>query len=290
MTENTQLTTTTEGPMSKLEALQFQAKAMIASGLMPKGITTVSQVITLALMGQALNIPAIVAVNMINIISGKPTISPQLMLAIVNRSGLLADMKIETTDTQATMTVWRKGQPTPHTETFSMDDARKLGLAGKDNWNKQPRTMLKWRVVAACLRVAFPDLLLGFYTPEEMGAKVTIGDDDSMTIDATELEKTGASMANKATTSPATSTQDKEPGATLATYQATGLVNTDAARKAFFEACKARGLDSMAVGKVIKAAGKLLSDLTVDQAMAIVFPDTTEGSHASQIDKSEIPF
>lgn len=248
--------------MGKLEAIQTQAKAMIASGLMPKGITTVSQVITIALMGEALGIPPIVAINMINIIQGKPTISPQLMLGIVNRSGLLTDMKLTTTDTEATMTVQRKGHSNPHTEVFSMDDARKLGLTGKDNWNKQPRTMMKWRVVAACLRVVFPDLLLGFYTPEEMGAAVTIADDDSMVIDATVVSTEGTRLANEAE-----SIRQPEPP-----MDGNAKVNSDAVRKAFFEACKARGMTSIVAGNTIKAHGKILSDLTMSQALEIVFP------------------
>ena len=48
-------------------------------------------------------------------------------------------------------------------------DAKTLGLAGKDNWKKQPATMLKWRAVSACARVVFPDVIQGMYTPEEIG-------------------------------------------------------------------------------------------------------------------------
>lgn len=266
--------------MGKLEAIQTQAKAMIASGLMPKGITTVSQVITIALMGEALGIPPIVAVNMINIIQGKPTISPQLMLGIVNRSGLLTDMKLVVTDTEATMTVQRKGHSNPHTEVFSMEDARKLVLTGKDNWNKQPRTMMKWRVVAACLRVVFPDILLGFYTPEEMGANVVIGDDDSMVIDATLVSTEGTRLANEAE-----AIRQPEPP-----VDGNAKVNSDAMRKKFFGACRARGLESVVVGKLIMAAQKNLSDLSWDQAMAIAFPEPASDQSLTPAQKADIPF
>jgi hypothetical protein len=39
-----------------------------------------------------------------------------------------------------------------------------------------------WGAVAANLRVTFPDVVLGFYTPDEMGAEVTITDTDEMVI------------------------------------------------------------------------------------------------------------
>ena len=32
--------------------------------------------------------------------------------------------------------------------------------------------MYRWRVVAACARTVFPDVILGLYAPEEMGAEV----------------------------------------------------------------------------------------------------------------------
>jgi len=144
-----------------------QAEIFLKSGLLPASIRTVEQVITIAEMGKVLSIPALVAINNINVINGKPTVAPQLMLALIRRSGLLADLKIEDDGSTCTVTMTRKGE-SPHVEKFSMTDAAAMGLAGKDNWRKQPAVMRKWRAISAACRVVFPDVIWGFYTPEEL--------------------------------------------------------------------------------------------------------------------------
>jgi len=48
-----------------------------------------------------------------------------------------------------------------------------MGLAGKDNWKKQPKVMLQWRCTSAGMRFFAPDAICGMgYTPEELGATV----------------------------------------------------------------------------------------------------------------------
>lgn len=163
------------------DALATQARALITSKFFPSSITTPEQAIVVKMYGDMLGIPWVAAMNTINVIQGKPTISPQLMIALARRTGQLEDLKIEADDNGATVTVTRKGQ-TPYTETFTMTDAKKLGLDSKDNYRKQPKTMLKWRAVAAAFRVVFPDAILGFYTPDEMGADVNTTEDGDMRV------------------------------------------------------------------------------------------------------------
>ena len=44
-----------------------------------------------------------------------------------------------------------------------------MGLSSKDNYKKQPATMLGWRAVTACARQACPEALYGVtYTADEM--------------------------------------------------------------------------------------------------------------------------
>jgi len=43
----------------------------------------------------------------------------------------------------------------------------------KDNWKKQPSTMLQWRCVSKVCRFMFPECLMGVsLTPEELGAEI----------------------------------------------------------------------------------------------------------------------
>lgn len=131
-----------------------------------------TQAMFIMLKGFELGISPMQALDGIQVIQGKTTVSPQLMLALINRSGQLEDMEIDSTAVRCIVTMKRVGR-SPHTETFTMDNAKAMQLAGKDNWNKQPAVMLKWRAVSACARIVFPDVIQGMYTPEEMGAEVS---------------------------------------------------------------------------------------------------------------------
>jgi hypothetical protein len=170
------------------------AERMFKSGLLPKSINSPFAAVAIFTLGREIGISPWQAVSTINVIAGKPTISPQLMLALIKRSGLMEDMKIEVTDESATVTMKRKGE-TAHVEVFSMVDAKAMqtteyvnnvkqtiSLSEKHNWKSQPKTMMKWRAVAACARVVFPDVILGLYTPEEMGADVQTDDSGNMTV------------------------------------------------------------------------------------------------------------
>jgi hypothetical protein len=165
------------------QIIRDQAQSLVKTGFLPQAIKTPEQALAIILTGRELGIPAMAALNTINVIQGKPTVSPQLMLALIERSGQLEDIKVDVTDKGASVTMKRKGR-TAHTETFGQTEAQAMGLLGKDNYKKQAGVMYKWRAVAACARTVFPDVILGLYTPEEMGAEVSVSDDGVMTVNA----------------------------------------------------------------------------------------------------------
>src|SRR5262245_54564388 len=168
--------------MSSWAVIRQQAEVLVKTGFLPKSITTPEQAMAIILTGRELGIGAMAALNTINVIAGKPTISPQLMLALINRTGELEDMRISDDGQACTVLMQRRGRK-PHVETFSMKDAammktteyiggnkQTISLSEKYNWKQQPAVMRKWRAVAACARIVFPDVILGLYSPEEMGA------------------------------------------------------------------------------------------------------------------------
>gem|GEM_PF-5900073 len=158
------------------------AQMMIASHFLPPAIKTVEQALTIMFMGEVLNLHPIVALNSINVIQGKPTVSPQLMIGLAQRSGQLEDLNISDDGETCTVIVKRRGMASAVTASFSIADSKTMGLIGKDNWLKQPKIMRQWRAVAAAFRLAFADVISGFYTPDEMGATVTIAEDGDMLI------------------------------------------------------------------------------------------------------------
>ena len=155
--------------LGQLEGLTKMGAMLVKSGMLPKSITTPEAAVAIMIQARELGIGMMEAFRSINVIQGKPTIAPQLMIALAERSGALQDYRIEDDGVKASCTVTRRGR-SPYTATFSMEDARNLKLADKENWKNQPRVMRQWRAVSAAFRVVFADVLAGIYIPEEMGA------------------------------------------------------------------------------------------------------------------------
>jgi hypothetical protein len=154
-------------------AMVERAQALIDSGFLPKHLTKPEQVVTVAMMGRELGLQMMQALRKIYVVNGTATLGAELMLALVNKTGQLEDMKVEDDGQACTVVMKRKGRR-PHTERFSLADAQRMGLLGKDNWKKQPATMRKWRAISACCRVVFPDAIGGMHTPEEVEPSLVV--------------------------------------------------------------------------------------------------------------------
>lgn len=173
-----------ETTMDEWSIIREQSAVLVKTGFLPQSIKTPEQAMAIILTGRELGIGTMAALQSINIIANKPTISPQLMLALINRTKEIEDISIKDDGKCCTVTMKRRGRQ-PHSESFSMADAaamktteyvngekKTIPLSEKYNWKQQPATMRKWRAIAACARVVFPDVILGLYTPDEMGAVV----------------------------------------------------------------------------------------------------------------------
>lgn len=162
-------------------AMKDQAHMLVKSGFLPAAINTPEKAVAVALAGRELGIGTMESFRSINIIQGKPTISPQLMLALANRTKELENIEIQASDEKCVISIKRKGRSV-YTNEFGVKEATELQLMGKDNYKKQKKTMFQWRALAANLRVTFPDVVLGLYTPEELGADIRVTENDHMEI------------------------------------------------------------------------------------------------------------
>ena len=127
-------------------------------------------VFTILLMAKEINLPPMQALNNVDVISGKPTMNGKLMLAMVHRAfpgKVKVDTKTDHSLQTAEVTLEIEGRGS-FTSFWDMDRAKMLGLANKDNYKKQPVTMLMWRATSEAIRVMASDVVLGFYVPEEL--------------------------------------------------------------------------------------------------------------------------
>jgi hypothetical protein len=177
--------TVTEGFLQKWTKWNQLATTLLKSGFLPDSYKTSEQVMAVLLKSQELNVPAMEGLYSIDIIGKRPALRPQLMLALVRRSGELQDIVIDRQSDYVEVTVIRKGQ-SPFKSRFGDVEAIKMKLIDKDNYIKQKFTMYQWRAISANFRITFPDVIAGMYTPEELGAEVRVTDDGDMEIVPTE--------------------------------------------------------------------------------------------------------
>ena len=147
-----------------VDQIQTMATAVAKSGLF--GVKTPEQAMALMLIAQAEgNHPAIAARDY-HVIQGRPALKADAMLARFQQAGGKVNWDTYTdTEVKATFSHPSGGSITL---SWTIDQARKIGIAGKDNWKNYPRAMLRARVISEGIRTVYPGCVVGVYTPEEV--------------------------------------------------------------------------------------------------------------------------
>lgn len=126
------------------------------------------------LHGMEVGLSPMQALQRIAVVNGRPTIWGDGALALVQASGLAEEVSEridgDGPDTWiANCEVLRRGSSLPTIRRFSVDDARRARLWGKQGpWSDYPLRMLQMRARAFALRDAFADVLGGLYLREEI--------------------------------------------------------------------------------------------------------------------------
>jgi len=141
-------------------AVSFAKSGMFPHAKNPFGIMTIIE------YGRELGIPPVSALQTMSLVNGRLAIESKALFAIALKHGITIEV-IEKTKERCVLRFTRPGHK-PYTETFTIEDARRIGLTEKDNWKKYPEEMLYWRCGAKGLRAYCSDLLLALYTKEEL--------------------------------------------------------------------------------------------------------------------------
>jgi hypothetical protein len=160
----------TANPMAEWEAMRQQAKALVMSGFLPKAVNTPEKAIAIMQTGKELGIGPMQALRTIHIIEGKPAMAAELIAGLVLsriKGAILEPTK--STDTECIVVAQRPGGK-PREFKFTIEDAKRAGLVGKQNWKGYPRAMLRSRAITEAARAMFPDATMGMYDPDELGA------------------------------------------------------------------------------------------------------------------------
>ena len=120
------------------------------------------------LYGHEVGLPPMAALQLVNVIEGKPGLSAAGQRALILAHGHRIWVE-EQTVTRATVCSQRRGEERVSTTTWTIDDAERARLRHKDNWTKYPRNMLVARATGDNARGNFMDVLAGLaYNLEEL--------------------------------------------------------------------------------------------------------------------------
>jgi hypothetical protein len=150
------------GEVFRLAERLAEAHGFVPSHLLGKPNAIAACILT----GIELSMGPMEAMRSLDIIEGKPTMKPEVMLARAIRAGIRHTW--ERTDEQAAVLLLDRGG-SKHRQSFTMEDAKRADLASKKNWQRYPAAMLRARCISAAMRAFCPDVLgAGVYLAEEL--------------------------------------------------------------------------------------------------------------------------
>lgn len=118
--------------------------------------------------GSELGLKPLQSLQNLAVINGRPALWGDAVIALVLASPVCEYVTEDDDGKTAYCRVKRKGAP-EQVRSFSIDDAVKAGLAGKQGpWTQYPKRMRQMRARAFALRDVFPDVLRGMPVAEEL--------------------------------------------------------------------------------------------------------------------------
>jgi hypothetical protein len=143
------------------------------SSMVPKAYQGKPEDVLVAVQwGKELGLAPLQALQNIACINGKPSVYGDAAMALVQNSAVCENIEefieSEGTPNPTAVCVAHRKNRTPITARFSVEDAKRAGLWGKQGpWTAYPKRMLQMRARGFALRDAFPDVLKGLITVEE---------------------------------------------------------------------------------------------------------------------------
>lgn len=130
------------------------------------------EVTAVILAGHELGIQPMTSLKSIDVIQGQPALRAHAMRGLLQSKGHEIEL-VESDDNHCVMRGRRKGADAWQQVVWDIPRARQLGLLGKDQWKKQPKTMLINRATGEICRLVAADALHGMpYAAEELDGYV----------------------------------------------------------------------------------------------------------------------
>jgi len=144
----------------------MQQMAEVAAGSKMFGFKNTQEALAIMLLCQGENMHPAVAMRDYHVIQGRPALKADAMLARFQQAGGSVTWKEYTND--AVTGLFTHPQGGSLEVSWTLQQAKSIGIANKDNWKNYPRAMLRARVISEGIRAVFPGCVVGVYTPEEV--------------------------------------------------------------------------------------------------------------------------
>jgi len=147
------------------------ATSLARSAMLPTALRgKPADVLVVLITGHELGLSPMQSIRGMHVIEGKAVMAAEMMAGLVRSRASTCKylMLVESTDAVATYETHRQGDPRAVQLSYTIEQAAKAGLAGKDNWKKHPAAMLRARCLTAICRAVYSDLVNGVYDPEEI--------------------------------------------------------------------------------------------------------------------------
>lgn len=143
------------------------AKLFAESGMFPD-CKTMAQAFVLILTGREMGLNPMESITGLQMIKGKPTLTANTRAALIKRSGKYDYKVITKTDELCEIDFYENGVLQGR-EAYSIEDAKKAGLANGDNYKKFPKACLFAGCIRSGSRTYCPDAMSGaIYDAEEI--------------------------------------------------------------------------------------------------------------------------
>lgn len=161
------------------------ATDLLPSGFLPEHLKNAGSVVATIMAGQELGLAPMASLRSIHLVKGKVVIDAGAQLALLHSAGVRTRW-VETSDTIAHLELSRHGEEAQQW-TYTIQQAKNAGLAGKDVWRKHTAAMLRARCVSSAARAFAPEVLMGVYTPDEATEIDPVGYEPPVYVDTVPL-------------------------------------------------------------------------------------------------------
>jgi hypothetical protein len=150
------------------------------------------QILAVKIMaGLAFGLDPFTAAAALHVIQGRVVMSAGLQARLI-KSHPKYDYIVRTlTNEECVIEFFQNDQQSVGISTFTIEDAKKASLNGKDNWKNYPRNMLFSRAIANGIRWFCPDALgQSVYTPDELNLPTLVTSDGDIAYNGKDAKST----------------------------------------------------------------------------------------------------